>query len=90
MLHGLIYYSFNIITHNINLYVLPFVYRKLSKDIYLDLSSQLKGNIPDIAGVRIPSPITMEEPTRTSKRSAFFLKEHSSNHLFVFAANDRS
>ena len=59
------------------------------KHKYIDNSS-LKEGIPEIAGVRIPSPITMQVPTRTRIRSAFFLNAYLSNHLLVFAANDRS
>jgi hypothetical protein len=58
-------------------------------DKYIDNSSMNEG-IPEIAGVRIPSPITMQVPTRTRIRSAFFLDAYLSNHLFVFAANDFS
>lgn len=46
--------------------------------------------IPDIAGVRIPSPITMQVPTRTRIRIALFHDSRSSNHFLVFAANDLS
>lgn len=50
----------------------------------------MKKHIPDIAGVRIPSPITIQVPTRTRRSSAFFLDACFSSHLFVFAAYDCS
>jgi hypothetical protein len=49
-----------------------------------------EGYMPDIAGVRIPSPITMQVPISTRTRSAFFLNAFPSNHLLVLAANDCS
>ena len=46
--------------------------------------------VPDIAGVRIPSPITIQVPTRTRIRSAFFRNAYLSNHRLVLAAKDCS
>lgn len=46
--------------------------------------------LPDMAGVRIPSPITIQEPTRTRISIVFFMNACLSNHLLVLAANDFS
>ena len=50
----------------------------------------MNNTLPEMAGVRIPSPITMHVPTRTRISSAFFLEVPFSNHLLVFAAKERS
>lgn len=46
--------------------------------------------LPDIAGVRIPSPITIQEPTRTRISIVFFMNACRSSHLLVLAANECS
>jgi hypothetical protein len=41
---------------------------------------------PDIAGVRIPSPIIMEVPIRTNTNNTFFKNDVLSKVSFIFKA----
>lgn len=80
----------------------PAAERTVTADMLFDLMTRFYSSLriflaidtlfilPDIAGVRIPSPITMQVPTRTRISNAFFLVTPLSSHLFVFAANDCS
>jgi len=47
---------------------------------------RLLAYVPDIAGVRIPSPITMEAPTRTNTNIRRFKNDVFSKVSFIFKA----
>ena len=57
--------------------------KKLTAEVHV---KRLHAYVPDIAGVRIPSPITMEAPTRTNTNIRFFKNVFFSRVSFIFKA----
>ena len=47
-------------------------------------------NVPDIAGVRMPSPIIIEVPIRTNSKRSVFKDDLFSNESFIFKALSNS
>jgi hypothetical protein len=67
------------------------VSRKFSNTDYVFIAPSYQSmtqhsHVPDIAGVRIPSPMTMEVPVRTKSKSSVFKDDLFSKVSFIFKA----